>query len=62
MRDAGPGLHAAVSTGVLTEAISAEDFTRYIWVPPADARAPQVVPAAAKKKPAGDGEPGDVRQ
>ncbi|HZX41959.1 MAG TPA: hypothetical protein VFE93_08990, partial [Myxococcaceae bacterium] len=43
VRDAGPGLHAAVSTGVLTEAISAEDFTRYIWVPPADARAPTLV-------------------
>jgi hypothetical protein len=29
---------------------------------PADARAPQVVPAAAKKKPAADAEPEDVRQ
>ena len=43
IRNAGPGLRAAVSMGTLTPGSSGEDFTRYVWVPPSDARAPTLV-------------------
>jgi len=43
VRNAGPGLHAAVSMGTLTDAPSGEDFKRFYWIPPAEARAPALV-------------------
>ncbi|HSP20578.1 MAG TPA: hypothetical protein VLQ79_13750, partial [Myxococcaceae bacterium] len=43
VRNAGPGLRAAVSMGTLTPAVSGEDFIRYVWAPPPDARAPTLV-------------------
>jgi hypothetical protein len=43
VRNVGPGLHAAVSMGTLTAGTSGEDFTRFLWTPPADARAPALV-------------------
>ncbi len=43
VRNAGPELHAAVSTGTLTAGTSGEDFTRFLWTPPSDARAPVLV-------------------
>jgi len=43
VRNAGPALHGAVSMGTLTPGISAGDFVRFFWTPPADARAPALV-------------------
>jgi len=43
VRNAGSGLRAAVSTGTLTAGTSGEDFTRFLWTPPADLRAPTLV-------------------
>ena len=43
VRNAGPGLHGAVSVGMLTPGNSGDDFVRFLWTPPADARAPTLV-------------------
>ena len=43
VRNAAPGLHAAVSMGTLTTEGSGEGLTRFLWTPPADARAPTLV-------------------
>lgn len=43
VRNAGTGLHAAVSMGTLTAAPSGEDFTRFFWTPAPEARAPTLV-------------------
>ena len=46
VRHAAPGLHAAVSMGTLTTTTtegSGEGLTRFLWTPPADARAPTLV-------------------
>jgi len=43
VRNAGTGLHAAVSMGTLTAAPSGEDFTRFVWTPSPEARAPTLV-------------------
>ena|GEM_PF-389444 len=43
VRNAEAGLHAAVSMGTLTETTSGEDFTRYLWTPSLEARAPTLV-------------------
>ncbi|HVP60038.1 MAG TPA: hypothetical protein VMT11_05745 [Myxococcaceae bacterium] len=43
VRNPGPGLHAAVSMGTLTAGTSGGDFTRFLWAPPVDARAPTLV-------------------
>jgi len=40
VRDASPSLHGAASVGTLSPSGSGEGFTRYVWTPPADARAP----------------------
>ena len=44
VRESGPDLHGAVSMGTLTAAgASGGDFTRFVWTPPAEARAPALV-------------------
>ena len=43
VRDAGPGLRGAVSMGTLAPGPQAEGVRRFIWTPPADARAPVLV-------------------
>lgn len=43
VRSVGPGLRAEVSLGTLTPAASGVDFTRFLWTPPPDARAPTLV-------------------
>ena len=43
VRNAGPGLHAAVSMGTLSAGTSGGDFTRFLWTPAADVRAPTLV-------------------
>src|SRR5262249_10935039 len=43
VRGAGPGLRAAVSMGTLGPGVSGDGFTRFVWTPPADARAPALV-------------------
>jgi hypothetical protein len=43
VRGAGPGLRAAVSLGTLDSGVSGDGYTRFVWVPPADARAPALV-------------------
>lgn len=43
VRNAAPGLRGAVSIGTLTPGTSGGDFARFLWTPPADARAPTLV-------------------
>jgi hypothetical protein len=43
VRSAGPSLHSAVSAGTLTQGRAAEGLTHFLWVPPAEARAPLLV-------------------
>jgi hypothetical protein len=43
VRNGGPSLRGEVSMGTLTEATSTDEFTRFVWIPPADARAPTLV-------------------
>jgi hypothetical protein len=43
VRESGEDLHGAVSFGTLTEGASGDDFTRFVWTPPAEARAPTLV-------------------
>ncbi|HEY1908249.1 MAG TPA: hypothetical protein VGG91_19520, partial [Myxococcaceae bacterium] len=43
VRNGGPGLRGAVSMGTLTAASSGDEFTRFVWTPPPDARAPALV-------------------
>ena len=43
VREAGPGLRGAVSIGTLSAGPSGGDFTRFVWTPPPEARAPTLV-------------------
>jgi hypothetical protein len=43
VRNAGPGLRGVVSIGTLTPGTSGDGFTRFLWTPPTDARAPTLV-------------------
>jgi hypothetical protein len=43
VRSAGPSLHSAVSAGTLTRGTSTAGLTHFLWVPPAQARAPLLV-------------------
>ncbi len=43
VRNAGSDLRGAVSIGTLSPGSSGEGFTRFLWTPPADARAPTLV-------------------
>jgi hypothetical protein len=43
VREAGPGLRGAVSVGTLSAGASGDDFTRFVWTPPPEARAPILV-------------------
>jgi hypothetical protein len=43
IRDSGPELHGAVSMGTLVPGAASGDFTRFMWTPPPEARAPTLV-------------------